>query len=177
MGGQYLRLCDSQSNALGILLKELGKHGNNPLAVASTPPCDSDGSFAPKQCSSAGCFCATKDNKNNIGSYQPYQDSQPSAVCSKFPWNWRLQWNFDENLSIVPKQECARDKIIYRDSNKQHLYECNVEGNYKLFQKFGNVGFCVDSDGVINSEAVVIGTPNFCIKLDICRNDIPLSYC
>lgn len=58
MGSTYLRTCDSQSNALGLILKETASHGSSPITL-SAPPCDPDGSYYPKQCDGSQCFCRT----------------------------------------------------------------------------------------------------------------------
>jgi len=58
MGTKYLKTCDSQSNALALILEETASHGSKPLSLVA-PPCDLDGSFQSKQCDGTQCYCRT----------------------------------------------------------------------------------------------------------------------
>ena len=58
MGTNYLKTCDSQSNALAVIMKEAKEHGSQPISLTA-PPCDADGSFISKQCESSQCYCKT----------------------------------------------------------------------------------------------------------------------
>ena len=83
MGSQYLKKCDSQANAVALILKELKKHGGNAVTIQS-PPCDPDGSYSAKQCESTNCFCENKDRKK-LGSYFTDKDSVEAKkqLCCK----------------------------------------------------------------------------------------------
>jgi hypothetical protein len=56
MGFDYLKICDSQANALALIKKEMRYHGGNPITLAA-PQCDPDGSFYAKQCDGNQCYC------------------------------------------------------------------------------------------------------------------------
>jgi len=74
-GATYLRNCDSQSNALVQLSTEIVEHGgSDPTDTKESPPCDPDGSYAPKQCETYECHCSTKANER----IPPYNTERPS---------------------------------------------------------------------------------------------------
>ena len=64
-GSKYLKTCDSQSNALAVIVKETEAHGSNPITLTA-PPCDPDGSYSSKQCSGSQCYCRTLVLKSNL---------------------------------------------------------------------------------------------------------------
>lgn len=58
MGFTYLKTCDSQSNALALIKKEMEFHGSDPVTL-DAPVCDPDGSYYSKQCEGNQCYCRT----------------------------------------------------------------------------------------------------------------------
>ena len=88
-GNSYLRLCDSQTDALAQLLSEASQHGSEPLSL-TVSNCDPDGSYAPKQCQSNQCNCMTKANELippfATDRYSPAEEGQ--NCCNTFDWSF-----------------------------------------------------------------------------------------
>ncbi|XP_046436844.1 uncharacterized protein LOC124188330 [Daphnia pulex] len=145
MGFDYLKICDSQANALALIKKEMRYHGGNPITLAA-PQCDPDGSFYAKQCDGNQCYCRSRANEN-IGTYSTQLNTDPE---------------------VTQECLCARDKVIFQDANKAHEYICNSGGDYEPMQTIGGSAFCMDRDGFITSEYVPVA--NKCTLP--CKNDV-----
>lgn len=146
MGFNYLKTCDSQSNALALIKKEMNYHGGNPITLAA-PQCDPDGSYYAKQCDGNQCYCRTRANVN-IGSFST---------------------QLNTNSELNQKCYCARDQVIFADDNRAHSYQCDNGGNYEPMQTIGGVAFCVDQDGFIISGYVAIADK---CTLTACKTDV-----
>ncbi|XP_071958121.1 saxiphilin-like [Antedon mediterranea] len=94
-----------------------------PVLGLDLPECEDDGTFSPKQCTEAVCYCVSAEG-NRIGG--------KSDV-----------WEADEVTC-----ECQRERyetMIGEPKMGAFIPECNASGDYKAVQCHGSVCYCVES--------------------------------
>ncbi|XP_067686607.1 uncharacterized protein [Haliotis asinina] len=106
------------------------------LLGSSEPQCETDGTYKPKQCRGAGCYCVDSDG-NDLGYFTNYAAGTDNMDCT-----------------------CARDKAAYLKTGLiGKLFFCDNKGSYSKKQCTGSVCFCADVNGKMlgNSQTVNIG--------------------
>ncbi|XP_052062991.1 equistatin-like [Mytilus californianus] len=108
-----------------VCQRELRLVRQNPKPGARKPNCDSDGNYAPKQCSGSVCYCVKKDG-SQISEYTSHIGDSAQQTC-----------------------KCARDSDEFLSSGMVgKLFSCQSDGSYDPVQcYFGPMCFCVDEDG------------------------------
>ncbi|KAJ6643176.1 hypothetical protein Bhyg_08132 [Pseudolycoriella hygida] len=121
-GSQYLRQCDSISNAQNLLLWNFALHGTLDVSIVKTQ-CDFDGTYGTYSINKDMATCMWRDG-SRIGIY---------AIQS--------------NLVSQMNCNCARDELYFEESPYKTTLICDGYGNYKPIQSINEHVFCVDSDG------------------------------
>ncbi|XP_046563623.1 thyroglobulin-like isoform X3 [Haliotis rubra] len=106
------------------------------LLGSSEPLCEIDGTYKPKQCRGAGCYCVDSDGID-LGYFNNYGAGTDNMDCT-----------------------CARDKAAYLKTGLiGKLFFCDNKGSYSKKQCTGSVCFCADVNGKMpsNGQTVNIG--------------------
>ncbi|XP_071157799.1 equistatin-like [Mytilus edulis] len=118
-------------------LRELKQfHTNSELGMVGgrKPVCDSEGNYAPKQCSGSQCYCVKEDGKQ----------------IEDFSVN---RWEAEQQTC-----KCARSQAEYQETGiVGKSFRCTADGSYDEIQCTGSQCYCADEDGQqVGSDSVHI---------------------
>ncbi|VDI10362.1 Hypothetical predicted protein [Mytilus galloprovincialis] len=115
-------------------LKQFHKNSELGMVGGRKPVCDSEGNYAPKQCSGSQCYCVKEDGKQ----------------IEDFSVN---RWEAEQQTC-----KCARSQAEYKETGMMgKSFRCTADGSYDEVQCTGSQCYCADEDGQqIGSDSVHI---------------------
>ncbi|CAG2213785.1 unnamed protein product [Mytilus edulis] len=108
------------------------------------PVCDSEGNYAPKQCSGSQCYCVKEDGKE----------------IEDFSVN---RWEAEQQTC-----KCARSQAEYKETGMMgKSFRCTADGSYDEVQCTGSQCYCADEDGqqIGNLETTGLGRNSDIIQI------------
>lgn len=136
-GASYYKICEREKLKIDRLFRDFAKKGITTITT-DVPDCDPDGTYAQVQWAIKKWICGDRSGKQ-IGNY--------------------IATTFDERELMLCN--CARDEFYPDGLPSSQPPDCNGYGNYNeaTAKCFGDVCYCIDSDGQRDTDDFPNGNP------------------